>query len=187
MEWSFQESKWYSCSVIIRRWVIFCSYKLNFLIYWKWKFLEKVNFVTGQEGRCVGTTGTLSGVEGLEEHGLCLEDGPAGVRPVHGVSQFSSGQALAATWDRDLIERVQKAKGQEFFDQGVHIHLGPVSSGPIGRSPLGGRNWEGSSPDPYLNGAFTYHAVRGVQDASVAAVTKHFIGYEQVSYFYFIK
>ena len=34
-----------------------------------------------------------------------------------------------------------KHMGQEFFDQGVNIALAPVASGPIGRSPLAGRNW----------------------------------------------
>lgn len=41
--------------------------------------------------------------------------------------------------------------GAEFKAKGAHVILGPVS-GPSGRVALGGRNWEGFSPDPYLTG-----------------------------------
>ena len=60
-------------------------------------------------------------------------------------------------------------QGQEFFDKGVHIALAPVSAGPLGRAPLGGRNWEGSFPDAYANGVYSYESVRGMQDSHVAA------------------
>jgi beta-glucosidase-like glycosyl hydrolase len=36
------------------------------------------------------------------------------------------------------------AMGSEHRDKGVDVQLGPVA-GPIGRSPEGGRNWEGMS------------------------------------------
>lgn len=41
--------------------------------------------------------------------------------------------------------------GQEAKGLGVHVLLGPVS-GPLGKIPTGGRNWEGFSNDPYLSG-----------------------------------
>jgi hypothetical protein len=71
--------------------------------------------------------------------------------------------------------------GQEHNDKGVDVVLGPVV-GPLGRSPEGGRNWEGFSPDPYLSGQAIYHTVQGVQAAGVVACTKHFIGNEQEHY-----
>jgi len=37
--------------------------------------------------------------------------------------------------------------GSEHKAKGVTVQLGPVA-GPLGRSPEGGRNWEGFSPDP---------------------------------------
>lgn len=77
---------------------------------------EKITLITGQPGRCVGMTGA---VERLGVPALCLEDGPAGVRPVQGISQFPGGQAVAATWDRDLIYARGYAMGKEFFDQYV--------------------------------------------------------------------
>lgn len=54
----------------------------------------------------------------------------------------------------------------------------PVA-GPLGRHPLGGRNWEGFSPDPYLTGVAMASSIRGIQDTGVQASAKHFIGNEQ--------
>lgn len=54
----------------------------------------------------------------------------------------------------------------------------PVA-GPLGRTPYGGRNWEGFSPDPYLTGVGMDRTIRAVQNAGVQANAKHLIGYEQ--------
>ncbi|RYP69487.1 hypothetical protein DL769_005265 [Monosporascus sp. CRB-8-3] len=60
----------------------------------------------------------------------------------------------------------------------VNAGAGPVA-GPLGRRPLGGRNWEGFSPDPYLTGVAMDVSIREIQRAGVQAVAKHFIGNEQ--------
>lgn len=54
----------------------------------------------------------------------------------------------------------------------------PVA-GPLGRSGLGGRNWEGFSPDPYLTGVAMEETIIGVQSTGVQASAKHFVAYEQ--------
>ena len=54
----------------------------------------------------------------------------------------------------------------------------PVA-GPLGRHPLGGRNWEGFSPDPYLTGVAVGLSVQGMNKAGVQSCSKHFIGNEQ--------
>jgi beta-glucosidase len=77
---------------------------------------EKTTLVTGQPGRCEGNTGA---VPRLGVPSLCLEDGPAGARPIVGSSQFPAGAAAAATWDRQLIYERGLAMGQEFHDQCV--------------------------------------------------------------------
>jgi beta-glucosidase len=79
-----------------------------------------------------------------------MQDSPVGVRFADYVSVFSSGQSAAATFDRRLLYARGYAMGQEHKAKGVTVQLGPVA-GPIGRSPEGGRNWEGFSPDPYLS------------------------------------
>ncbi|KAF5350817.1 hypothetical protein D9758_010381 [Tetrapyrgos nigripes] len=140
---------------------------------------EKVNVTSGILGPCVGN---LGGVPRLGIEGFCLEDGPAGVRPVHGTSQFPSGLATAATWDVDLIYQRSHSMGKEFYDQGVHIALAPVTGGPLGRAPRMSRNWEGWYADPYATGIASYLSVKGLQDAGVAATSKHFIAYEQETF-----
>lgn len=53
------------------------------------------------------------------------------------------------------------------------------SAGPLGRHPMGGRGWEGVSPDPYLSGAAMDASMKGVQNAGAQACAKHFVGNEQ--------
>ncbi|KAE8152086.1 glycoside hydrolase family 3 protein [Aspergillus avenaceus] len=139
---------------------------------------EKVNLTTGNgwmQHHCVGETGS---VPRLGFDGICFQDGPLGIRFAHYVSSFPAGINVAATWDRKLAYTRGQAMGKEFSDKGADVQLGPVS-GPIGRSPEGGRNWEGFSPDPVLTGVFTAETVRGMQDAGVITSLKHFIGNEQ--------
>ena len=57
--------------------------------------------------------------------------------------------------------------------------LAPAVVGPLGRVAQGGRNWEGFSNDPFLAGILAAETVRGAQDQSVIACTKHFVGNEQ--------
>lgn len=79
-----------------------------------------------------------------------MQDAPVGVRFADYVSVFSSGQSVAATFDRGLMYARGYAIGAEHKAKGVSVVLGPVA-GPLGRHPEGGRNWEGFSPDPYLS------------------------------------
>lgn len=119
-----------------------------------------------------------------------------GVRDTDYNSVFSSGQSVAATFDRGLLYARGYAMGQEHKGKGVTVQLGPVA-GPLGRAPEGGRNWEGFSPDPCessilsdgsyadeldLTGVAMSQTVKGIQDAGVIACAKHFIGNEQVRF-----
>lgn len=74
---------------------------------------------TGQPGPCIGNT---LAIPRLGLPALCMSDGPAGVRPALGVTQFPAGVTAAATWDRELIYNRSFAMGQEFRDQGVVSH-----------------------------------------------------------------
>ncbi|KAG5358893.1 putative beta-glucosidase A [Yarrowia sp. C11] len=137
---------------------------------------EKVNITTGQgDGLCGGNTG---GVPRLGIKGLCLQDGPVGVRGADFVNAFPCQNAMAATFDRILTHQRGVAIGRQSRLKGVDVHLGPVV-GPIGRHVAGGRNWEGFSPDPYLSGQLVFQAIQGVQEEHVLATVKHFVGNEQ--------
>ena len=63
-------------------------------------------------------------------------------RPADYVSAFPAGVNVAATFDRGLAFARGEAMGSEHRGKGVDIQLGPAI-GPLGRSPEGGRNWEG--------------------------------------------
>ncbi|KAJ7905655.1 putative beta-glucosidase [Mycena olivaceomarginata] len=147
---------------------------------------EKVNITTGYTGKCVGFTGE---VPRLNLRALCLQDGPLGVRPARRVSQFPAGVTTAATWNRTLMAARAVALGEEFRDKGssrqIHLsitklflRLGPVTGGPLGRSPYMGRNWEGR----YLNGVASYLSVKHSQEQGVLTCAKHYIAYEQETF-----
>ena len=93
-------------------------------------------------------------------------------------SAFPAGLNVGATWDRKLAYLRGKAMGEEYSDKGIDVQLGPVA-GPLGRSPDGGRNWEGFSPDPALTGVLMAETIKGTQDAGVIATAKHYIVNEQ--------
>ncbi|KAJ6133532.1 Glycoside hydrolase family 3 [Penicillium samsonianum] len=138
---------------------------------------EKVDLVTGQEGLCAGQTGNVTRL-GIPT--MCFQDGPAGPRP--GSIQFPSGVTTAATWDVDLIYARSLAIGKEFYDLGIHVAMAIITGGPLGRSPKGGRNWEGWYADPYGTGIASWHGVRGLRDSGVQVLAKHYIGYEQETF-----
>ncbi|KAF2501967.1 beta-glucosidase 1 [Lophium mytilinum] len=136
---------------------------------------EKAYMITGTTGPCAGN---IAPIPRLNFTGLCLQDGPLAIRQAVYASVFPAGLSTAASWDRDLMYQRGLFMGEEFRGKGAHVILGPVA-GPLGRSPYGGRNWEGFSPDPYLTGVGMEQTVTGMQAAGVQACSKHYIGNEQ--------
>lgn len=116
-------------------------------------------------------------VERLGIPALKMTDGPNGARGdnVSGATAacFPVGSALAASWNVDLVEQVGQALGQEAKTKGAQVLLGPTIN--IHRTPLGGRNFECYSEDPYLTSRLAVHFTLGVQSEKVSACLKHFI------------
>ncbi|KAJ5697522.1 hypothetical protein N7488_011206 [Penicillium malachiteum] len=140
--------------------------------------LEKVNLTTGvgwELERCVGQNGAIPRL-GIPS--MCMQDSPVGVRDTDYNSVFPMGVNVAATWDRGLAYARGQGMGYEHKHKGSNVQLGPVT-GPLGRAPEGGRNWEGFAPDPVLSGALFAQSIAGIQSQNVIACGKHFIGYEQ--------
>ncbi|UQC91269.1 beta-glucosidase [Colletotrichum lupini] len=138
---------------------------------------EKVSMITGNSsaGNCIGV---IAPIPRLGFKGICMLDGPSAVNRADLVSVFPSGITAAATWDREMIYRRGVAIAEEFKGKGGHVILGP-STGPMGRAALGGRNWEGFGPDPYLAGITIENTITGMQSAGVQTCSKHYIANEQ--------
>ena len=116
-------------------------------------------------------------VERLGLPAVKMVDGPQGVRNNTQSTLYPSGVAAAATWNRELIEKMGIALGQDSRARGVHILLGPGVN--IYRAPMCGRNFEYFGEDPYLAGQIAVNYIRGLQSQGVMACVKHFAGNNQ--------
>ncbi len=121
-----------------------------------------------------------SGVESLGLEPLLTSDGPNGVRGARwgDISMcLPSATALAASWNRDLVEQVAVVLGAEAHDMKASILLAPNVN--VHRHPLGGRNFECFSEDPLLSSEMAVAYIRGVQSTGVACSLKHFVCNDQ--------
>lgn len=141
---------------------------------------EKVRLLCGKDAW------HLHGIERLGIPAITLTDGPHGVRlseaqalddSARPATVFPVEAAMAASWNPDLLEHVAAAIGDECQSMNVGVLLGPGVNGK--RTPLGGRNFEYFSEDPFLSGAMASAFVRGIQSRGVGACLKHFAGNEQ--------
>ncbi|MDO7905521.1 glycoside hydrolase family 3 C-terminal domain-containing protein [Paenibacillus sp. JX-17] len=126
----------------------------------------------------------LKGVERLGIPSIMVTDGPHGLRKqaqsadhlgLHDsvpATCFPSAAGIASSWDRDLIEKMGQALGEECQAEDVAVLLGPGAN--IKRSPLCGRNFEYFSEDPYLSSQLAASHIRGVQSQGVGTSLKHF-------------
>ena len=86
---------------------------------------------------------------------------------------FPVANALAQTWNTDLMHQVGSAIYREMKEYGCTFWLAPAVN--IHRNPLCGRNFEYFSEDPFLTGAMAAAITRGVQQEPGFYVTvKHF-------------
>jgi beta-glucosidase len=118
-------------------------------------------------------------VERLGIPSLKMSDGPNGARGAGGFTGavkaacFPAEISLASTWDTDLIERVGQALAREAKLKGAQVLLAPTVN--IQRSPLGGRNFECFSEDPYLSARLAVAYITGLQGEGVGASLKHYV------------
>jgi len=119
----------------------------------------------------------IRAVDRLGLPAIRMADGPQGVRNNTRSTLYPSGIAAAATWDRELINKMGVALGQDSRARGVHILLGPGTN--MYRSPLCGRNFEYFGEDPYLAGEVATNYITGVQSQGVMTCIKHFAGNNQ--------
>lgn len=115
---------------------------------------------------------------------IMLTDGPHGLRKQGGKADhlglnksipstcFPTAATLANSWDENLLHDVGNYIGSEAADEDVSVLLGPGLN--IKRNPLGGRNFEYFSEDPFLSGKLAASMTRGIQSNGISACPKHF-------------
>ena len=118
----------------------------------------------------------------LDIPSVFMADGPTGLRkevpggkflaPSLPATCFPLPVTQASTWNLELIKAMGEIIAMEAIDQGVDTVLGPGVN--IKRSPLGGRNFEYFSEDPYLAGQMAIAFIDGVQSKNVGTSLKHF-------------
>jgi beta-glucosidase len=101
-----------------------------------------------------------------------MSDASVGVRTWGPTTAYAGGVALAASWDRNLARAIGEGLGRDARARSVNFLLGPGVN--IARSPVGGRNFEYLSEDPYLNSALVVPFIEGVQSQGVIATVKHY-------------
>lgn len=130
----------------------------------------------------------LQGVGRLGIPSIMVSDGPHGLRKQLYTGNyvfsnnipatcFPTAVTLASSWNRDLIRAVGVAIGEEARAEKVGVVLGPGIN--IKRSPLGGRNFEYFSEDPFLSGSLATAYIEGVQSTGIGASIKHFVANNQ--------
>lgn len=138
---------------------------------------EKIKIVNGKE------KWNTYGFEHLDIKPVTLADGPHGLRietapekialgPSKKAVCYPTASALSCTWNRELIEEIGEAIGEEAAYNKIHVVLGPGVN--IKRNPLGGRNFEYYSEDPYLSGKLASAMINGIQRTGTGACVKHF-------------
>jgi len=147
-----------------------------------------VNLMTLEEkvGMLHGTGMFYSGgVERLGIGEMAYADGPLGIREeiergswkplgltTDSATFFPAGGGLSATWNRDLANKYGECIGQEARARNKDVLLAPAVN--IIRTPLGGRDYEYFSEDPYLNKEIAVPYVKGVQNQDVGVCVKHY-------------
>ena len=123
----------------------------------------------------------------MEQYGISsikVSDGPHGLRcqtgeaDMIGINQsapatcFPTAVTAGATWNKELYYKEGEAIGKEASALGVSVVLGPGCN--IKRNPLGGRNFEYISEDPYVAGKMAASFIKGVESVGVGTSLKHF-------------
>ena len=139
---------------------------------------DKISFCTGAD---------FWHTKSFEKYGIpaiMMCDGPHGLRCQKGVADiiginesipatcFPTAVTAGASWDTDLIFKEGEAIAKEAADAEVSLVLGPGCN--VKRNPLGGRNFEYFSEDPYIAGKMAAAFIRGAEGVGVGTSLKHF-------------
>lgn len=93
---------------------------------------------------------------------------------VPGATIFPHAIGLGATHDAELVEKIARATAQESLATGAQWNFSPALDVP--KDIRWGRVYENFSDDPQLTGTLGAAYIRGLQQASVLATAKHYVG-----------
>lgn len=140
---------------------------------------EKIDLCHAQDKFSVAPIPRL----GIES--LVTSDGPNGIREEQAADEWRglgreedkatylpAETVLAATWNAELCKLQGQVLAEEALYRGKDVVLAPGIN--IIRTPLGGRNFEYISEDPYLTAAIAVPYILGIQENDVAACVKHY-------------
>lgn len=145
---------------------------------------EKAFLVTGKD---YWNTQDIAGLKGV-----CMSDGPAGLRKQIGKADYTGIQPSlpsvcypsaclsACSFDSEITYEIGKAMAQEARVQQVDVILAPGINHK--RVPWCGRNFEYFSEDPVLSAAMGSGMVEGIQSENVMSCIKHFACNNQENY-----
>ncbi|MBR1797303.1 MAG: glycoside hydrolase family 3 C-terminal domain-containing protein [Clostridiales bacterium] len=114
-----------------------------------------------------------------------------GIDAVHGhclnrrATIFPSQLAMAASFDRELVEKIGRVTATEVATEGIQWTFSPILC--LARDPRWGRTNETFGEDKYLAGELGVAIIKGYQGedlkdgSSVLACAKHFIGYGEAT------
>ena len=128
---------------------------------------EKIDYIGG-------TGFAIRAMPDLHLPAFEMSDGPLGVRSNsrYPSTVYAAGIGLAATWNRNLAERVGEGIARDARARGIYFMLGPGVN--IYRSPRNRRNFEYFGEDPFLASATAVGYITGMQKQGVSATIKHF-------------
>jgi beta-glucosidase len=92
---------------------------------------------------------------------------------LHPVTDFPSLATLGSSWNRELLQEIGAAIGEEAKHFGIGLLLAPGVN--IVRHPLCGRAYEYFSEDPVVAGELGSAYITGVQSSGIGATLKHFV------------
>lgn len=110
-------------------------------------------------------------------YSVSYKDGPAGI----GRTAWPSEMLISCAFDRSIWRKYGDAVGMECEKEKVDVWLAPAVN--LQRHPLGGRNFEYFSEDPYLTAVCACEVTKGVQgNHPVIVCPKHFAVNEQETF-----
>ena len=138
--------------------------------------------ICDEEGNEIGYNSHKSAMPGYENpairkygiYSAFYKDGPASV----GGIAWPTGMMLGCTFNPELLYRFGAACGREAQDRDVDAWLAPAVN--LIRNPIGGRDFEYFSEDPYLSGVCGVMISKGaMENNQVSVCPKHFALNEQ--------